>query len=133
MMSYYTISAFVTDVRMLLQDGVAPYRYADDQLIGAFEVALGEVSRIRPDIFLDLKYQQPLRKGDIDDGVPSLPTVTATTSMNTMVPIPVKYYQPIVWYMNGYMQLFDVTDTQDQRAQAFLTKFHAHLMTLSAA
>jgi hypothetical protein len=37
------------------------------------------------------------------------------------------------WFVNGWSQFLDVTDTQDARAQGFMAKFQSHLTTLSAA
>jgi len=51
----------------------------------------------------------------------------------TLVPVPSKYMSALDWFVNGWSQFLDVTDTQDQRAQAFIVKFQAHLTTLSAA
>ena len=116
--------------RLALQDLIAPYRYTDDSIVGALNAAMFEISRIRPDMFLDLKYQQPIRKGDINAGIPAL--FVSTTQTDT-VPIPSKYRQPVQWYMEGLLQLLDVTDTQDQRAQAFLAKFQQQLLSVSAA
>ena len=128
MAQYFQLQAYVDDVRGLLQDLVLPYRYEDVLIAGAVVTALLEASRIRPDIFLDLKYQQPFKQGDLGDGVPS-----AFMRLTDVVPIPAKYTMPIEWYAYGMVQLYDVTDTQDQRAQAFLSKFQQQLMTLSAA
>lgn len=125
---YYTMQDYVGDIRIMLQDLIAPYRYPDQEIMDAVETALSEISRIRPDIFLDLKYQQPLRKGDIEDGTPSNPI-----AITDFVPIPNKYSIAVEWYASGWLQLYDVTDTQDQRAQAFLQKFQQHLLSVSAA
>ncbi len=128
--------------RLGLQDGVAPYRYSDTTLLTALNIGLGEMGRIRPDMFLDLKYQRPLRKGDIDDGAPQVFTVADIaadvdgnydTSKGTLVPVPTKYVSVLDWFINGWTQFLDVTDTQDTRAQGFMAKFQAHLSTLSAA
>jgi hypothetical protein len=129
-MMYFQVSDYLSATRTALQDLIAPNRYTDDMVVNALNAAMFEISRIRPDIFLDLKYQQPLRKGDINEGAPSM---FVATRPNDMVPIPAKYRQPVQWYMEGLLQLTDVTDTQDQRAQAFLAKFQQQLMTLSAA
>ena len=100
------------------------------------------MGRIRPDIFLDLKYQSPLRKGDTDDGAPpgystadilANPDGTYDTSKGTLVPVPAKYDSTLDWFITGWAQFLDVTDTQDARAQGMLAKFQAHLTTLSAA
>jgi hypothetical protein len=138
---YATITAYVAQARGLLQDAIEPYRYTDDQVIDAFNVAMDEIARIRPDIFLDLKYQRPLRVGDTGDGMPPAYT-TADISVTggvyditkgTVAPIPTKYFMPVNWYIYGWLQFHDVADTQDQRAQAFIQKFQSQLMTVSAA
>ena len=125
-----------------MQDAVWPYRYPDTTLLIALNVGVGEMGRIRPDMFLDLKYQQPLSKGDTNDGNPPLYTtadVATDTSGNyilgkgTLVPVPTKYVSTLDWFINGWSQFLDVTDTQDARAQGFIAKFQSHLTTLSAA
>lgn len=142
MQRYRTVTAYIYVARKALQDLVAPYRYDDATLILLMNIGMAEMQRIRSDIFLDLKYQQPIRKGDTDDGLPQVYT-TADISTNpdgsynqnsgTLIPIPSKYAGALDWFMAGSAQFFDVTDTQDQRAQGFLQKFQTHLTTLSAA
>ena len=141
---YSTVTGYVWQARNQLQDMVGPpYRYTDDQIVGSLNHALAEMGRIRPDIFLDLKYQRPLRKGDLDEGMPNLYNtndiaflpdgVTYDTGNGTKVPVPVKYISPVQWFVSGYLQLYDVADTQDARGQAFITKFQTQLLTLTAA
>lgn len=137
---YRTASVYVTLARLTLQDEVAPYRYTDQTVLDALNLALDEVGRIRPDIFLDLKYQRPLIKGDTGDGVPPLYTLSDIVANpdgtygpgGTLVPVPNKYTQAIDWFIAGWAQFLDVTDTQDARAQGFLGKFQTHLATLTA-
>jgi hypothetical protein len=126
---YRTVTDYINVARLNLQDAVSPYRYTDDNLLLALNIGLAEIGRIRPDMFLDLKYQRPLRKGDTDEGMPK-PYATVDT---TLVPVPSKYMSALDWFINGWTQFLDVTDTQDQRAQAFIVKFQSHLTTLSAA
>lgn len=142
MQQYRTVTGYVYVARKALQDLVPPYRYDDDTLILLMNIGIGEMQRIRSDIFLDLKYVRPLRKGDIDDGLPQPYTVsdlavnpdgTYNRGSGTQVPIPTKYAGALDWFMAGAAQFFDVTDTQDQRANAFLQKFQTHLTTLTAA
>lgn len=130
MMYYQPVSAYLTAVRSSLQDMVAPYRYADTDLYVALNTILGEVSRVRPDLYLDLKYVRPLQKGDLGDGIP--PQYVSPQDDDTMVPVPSKYFNPVIWGMSGWLQLYDVADTQDQRAGAFLAKFSSHFLTLTA-
>jgi hypothetical protein len=139
---YRTVTDYMAVARLVLQDAVSPYRYPDTTLLNALNIGLGEMGRIRSDLFLDLKYQQPLRKGDTDDGNPPLYTLadvvfnadgTYSLGKGTPVPVPTKYASALDWFINGWAQFLDVTDTQDARAQGFLQKFQTHLTTLTAA
>ena len=126
---YRTVTDYVNVARLNLQDAVSPYRYTDDNLLLALNIGLAEMSRVRPDLFLDLKYQRPLRKGDTDEGMP-IPYVAVDASL---VPVPSKYMSALDWFITGWSQFLDVTDAQDQRAQGFMQKFQTHLTTLTAA
>ena len=140
---YSSIGAFVYAARLRLQDIISPFRYPDSAVVAAFNNAISDAQRIRPDIFLDLKYQRPLTKGDISDGFPNsyygisdlvyqADGVTVNPLQGTVVPIPSKITEAMVWYMAGQLQLYDVNDTQDQRAQAFFTKFQQELLSVAA-
>lgn len=142
---YSTVGAYVYSTRIRLQDLIFPFRYSDNVVIGALNSALFDAQRIRPDMFLDLKYQRPLVKGDIGDGFPSQFYTTKDVvyqpspnnnmvdpTQGTYVPVPSKFSEPMVWYMAGQLQLFDVNDTTDQRAQAFFTKFQQELLSVAA-
>ena len=140
--TYVDVTHYVYMARLELQDMILPYRYEDTTMVRALNRAIAELSRLRPDILLDLKYQRPFAKGDLGDGIPGQ---YATTDIGfddsgnylegagTAVPIPSKYISVIEWFMPGWLQFLDVTDTQDQRAQGFMAKFQAHLITLNAA
>jgi hypothetical protein len=142
MQRYRTVTDYLGVARLGLQDAVSPFRYPDTTLLIALNIGLGEMGRIRPDIFLDLKYQRPLRKGDTDEGNPPFYS-TADVATNpdgsyilgkgTLVPVPGKYMSTLDWFINGWSQFLDVADTQDARAQGFIAKFQSHLTTLSAA
>ena len=130
---YLSVADVVRIARDQLQDLIGPpYRYEDQQVIDALNTGISEMGRIRPDIFIDLKYQRPLRKGDINEGVPTPFTVDDITAA-TLVPVPSKVLTPLQWYINGWLQLTDNNDTTDQRAQAFLVKFNTELLGLTAA
>lgn len=139
---YPDVTHYVIVARLELQDMIEPYRYPDSVVVRALNTAMAELGRIRPDVLLDLKYQRPLKKGDTGDGVPMYYTtadIGFDTNQNyaegkgTLVPVPVKYMTPVEWFVNGWCQFLDVTDTQDQRAQAFLAKFQQQLLTVNAA
>lgn len=116
-------------LRLLLQDLVEPYRYPDDTLTFALNTAIREITRLRPDIFLDPKYQQPLRKGDLGKGYEGVGFVGSTS--NLIIPVPEPYLQMVLWYANGLTQFLDVADTQDQRAAAFMQKAQSILLTVA--
>lgn len=131
---YNTVTDYVISARNRMQDKIQPYRYSDGQIIDALNVALQETQRVRPDIFLDLKYQQKIQPNDLDEGFISQYYNTTdivvdstgsiyTPAQGTMVPIPSAYNDPIIWYIGAHLQFLDVDDTQDQRGIAFLTKF----------
>lgn len=130
---YNTVTAYVVSARNRMQDRVEPYRYSDWQIVDALNVALQETQRVRPDIFLDLKYQQKLQPNDLDDGFLSGYYNTSDIAFDTggdydvtdgaLVPIPSAYNDPIIWYIGAHLQFLDIDDTQDQRGIAFLTKF----------
>lgn len=141
---YATVGAYLVGTRVRLQDLISPYRYSDQDIVAAFNTAISDAQRLRPDFFLDLKYQRPLVPGDIDDGFPNTfytlndlvylnpPTDTIVDpTKGTYVPIPSKFNDTFVWYMCGHLQLYDVNDTQDQRAQAFLQKFQMELLSVA--
>ena len=136
---YNTVTAYAKSVRNRLQDNIVPYRYTDDQVVDALNVALQEAQRIRPDVFLDLKYQQRVQPGDLDDGFISSYYDSSDIVYNTdgsynvsggsLVPISSAYNDPIIWYMGAHLQFLDIEDTTDQRGVAFLTKFQQRLTT----
>jgi hypothetical protein len=143
-MNYYQSQDYYNRVRSLLQDLVPPFRYSDQTVMDALNSAIGEISRVRPDVFLDLKYQRPLpKKGSLDDGIPGLYTVSGITpitpgnttpsnSSSPIVSIPGSLFMPTLWYMSSYCQFIDVDDTQDVRAQSFSQKFIGSLIQLAA-
>lgn len=130
MQSYASLGTYNRLTRSSLQDLIEPYRYSDQDILDGLNFVLFEIQRLRPDMFLDLKYQRRMNN-NTDDGAPSV--YLSTMNQNIKVPIPAKYMNTLVWYISGYLQLYDVTDTQDQRAQAFMMKFNQHMLTLSAA
>lgn len=63
-----TVTDYITDVRTLLQDEIAPYRYSDPSLLVAFNVALLEGRRLRPDLFIfwcDVPYFSAVNTNEV--------------------------------------------------------------------
>ncbi|TXH19348.1 MAG: hypothetical protein E6R03_00650 [Hyphomicrobiaceae bacterium] len=108
-----TVADYVREARTLLQDTVQTYRYSDDELISALNLAVMTARRLRPDLFI---------------GVTTLPYFTAVdTTTFTMDPM---YRRPFVYFMVGHAQLRDEEDTQDPRAAAFIGMFTQQMMGL---
>lgn len=117
-MALDTVSDYVVEVRRVLQDTVAPYRYPDANMVSALNMGLLEARRLRPDLFLS-------------SGLRS--SVPALTSVNfDLVPMDPQYRPALVYYMCGQTQLMDEETTQDARASVFLNKFVSQLLTIAA-
>jgi hypothetical protein len=103
-----TVQDYVTDIRTLLQDVVQPYRYDDPSLLTAFNVALLEGRRVRPDLFVYSHHSK----------VPSFKTVD-----NTEVNIEPMFRLAFVFAGASHAIMRDQEDVQDQRATSFNAMF----------
>jgi hypothetical protein len=116
-MALETVANYVNEARVLLQDVVPTYRYADAELVMALNLGIMTARRNRPDLFLpsmDVPYF----------------TVADIASAKTFSMDP-QYRVAFLFFMVGFAQLRDEEDTQDTRAAAFIGKFTQQLMTLS--
>lgn len=118
MAALVTVQDYIDRARVLLQDQRAPYRYPDDDLVGALDLAILEALRIRPDVLLDYLGGNP----------PSYLGEVTTTEVD----IPAAYRSAFIYYICGHAQLRDEENTQDARASVFLNKFVAQLTNVLA-
>jgi predicted HAD superfamily phosphohydrolase len=125
-----TINDYVCRARGLLQDLVAPYRYSDALLMAGLNLAMGEISRIRPDIVLADRYSQGT--SETDQTVPFDELVFDSIVPSDDVPVPPQHRMALLMFMVGYAQLHDNEDVEDARAAALLNKFVAQLLTVAA-
>lgn len=119
-----TVSQYLEEARVLLQDTVAPYRYADRELITALNIGLTEARKMRADLFLplfELPWHDP---GPLAGPIPPA-TLTKPVTMDPM------YRSALVYYMVGRAQLRDDEPTVDARAGAMLQKFVGQLLTVN--
>jgi hypothetical protein len=107
-----TVAKFITQARVLLQDGTEPYRYSDEEMIQSLNLAVLEARRLRSDLFLALDF------------VPQV----YTASGNATTDIDAQYRPAFLYFMVGYAQLRDEEQNQDQRAGALITKFATQLV-----
>lgn len=125
-----TVQDYVTQSRILLQDMVVPYRYDDESLVTALNMAFYELARLRPDVVLRMNKTQRITF-DVNNGDLNVPNFT-TTFILDVVPLSAQFRMPVLYFICGYAQLRDTEDTQDNRAAAFMAKFVAQLTTAQA-
>lgn len=115
-MALATVAEYITEVRALLQDTITPYRYSDDEIVRALNMAVGDARRVRPDMFIS--YFEA-----------TLPNYSSASPSAT-VDIPEMYRLAFVYFIAGFMQLRDQEDTTDQRATVMINKFTSQLLVL---
>lgn len=116
-MALDTVAEYVARARVLLQDTVTPYRYSDDELVEALNLAVLEARKLRPDIFI----------GSFDE----LPEYSSSDTSEE-VDVDAQCRVAFLYYICGHAQLRDDEDTQDARASVFLNKFVSQLLTVAA-
>jgi len=103
-----SVQALIDDVRTLLLDTVAPYRYTDAELITALNTALMEARRLRADLFVT-------RWGN------EVPSYSAPSAERfCMEP---QFMLAFVFGTCAHALLRDDEDVQDQRASTFNLRF----------
>ena len=116
-MALDTVTDYVAEARVLLQDTVETYRYGTAELVSALNLAIMTARRNRPDLFME---------------VVTVPQFTVTDAgLGTAFAMDVQYRVAFLFFMVGFAQLRDEEDTQDTRAAAFIGKFTQQLMTIS--
>lgn len=115
-----TVGDLLDQVRILLQDtdntASSGYRYSDDSILLALNQGMMDLYRMRPDIFLALKFV--------------IPTYN-TADLGALIGIEQQYISPMVFYVVGLIQARDDEQTQDQRAAQFLQTFKGAVLTVS--
>lgn len=117
-MALATVAEYLASARQLLQDETSPYRYSDDDIVLALNLAIGEARRIRPELFQDYFFT-------------SLPSYSSA-SPGTSVAIPDEYRLAFLYYVVGHTQLADQEDTTDARTSMLLNAFIAKLTSMPA-
>jgi hypothetical protein len=106
----HTVAGYIHSVRRLIKDMRRPYRYADDDLVEALNMALLEARRIRADLFVT-------RWGN---------TVPAYEGVSDQpVPIEPQFRRAFVYGIAWQTLEEDEEDVQDARANSFMAKFQS--------
>lgn len=100
-----TVKSYIEDARTLLLDRIYPFRYSDDSLLVALNLALQDGRRLRPDLFV---YKSTVR----------LPAYEAVDGQ--IVPIEPQFRRAFVYGLVGHALLRDQDDVQDTRGNTFL-------------
>jgi hypothetical protein len=109
------VADYIADVRVLLQDIIQPYRYDDQSLLTAFNVALLEARRIKAELFV---YNWEVGGQ----------TQSFTAVDDTYVAIEPQFRLAIEHGICGHALERDQEDVQDIRATTFLGLFNAGLI-----
>ena len=115
-----TMGDLLQQIRTLLQDvdstGPSGYRYSTDSIVTNLNQGLVDLYRIRPDLFLELKFVVPQFTVD---------------QLARVVGIEQQYVTPLIFYVVGLTQARDDEQTQDARAGVFLKTFKDAVLTVS--
>lgn len=117
-MALATVAEYMTAARQLLQDENIPYRYSDDDIVLALNLAIGEARRLRPELFQDYFFT-------------TLPSYSSGTP-GASVDVDDEYRVAFLYYIVAHNQLADQEDTTDARTSSLMTAFRAKLMGLQS-
>ena|SRR5688572_16305313 len=118
-MALSTVEDYVNEARVLLQDQVSPYRYADLELVSALNFALLETRRLRPDLFLG------------DGTTTTLEEIDQFTVVNDdAVDIEQGFRLAILFAVCAFAMMRDQEDVTDQRVGGFMKLFMDRMITL---
>jgi hypothetical protein len=117
--TYDAVSDYITDARVLLQDNIAPYRYADSELLVALNTTILEARRLRPDLFVWVHGRHK---------VPSF-----SSNDSELVKIEPPFRLAFVYGIVAHALMRDQEDIEDQRASTFMSAFNTMLIGTGAA
>jgi len=110
------VGDYIADARVVLQDTIQSYRYADDQLVIALNLAFLDGKRLRPDLFISEKWEP-------------YPTWTiADIPANTVVPMEDTFRQAFVFGACAHAVARDQEDIEDERSMSHANVFNAILL-----
>jgi hypothetical protein len=106
------VGDIVRSARDVLQDNdAATYRYSDDSMIRAINMAVFDLRRARPDYFIGT-YATPIR---------------FATMLEEDVPLPDELFPSFVKYVAGWCEMRDDEYTADGRAVALTKMFYSDI------
>jgi hypothetical protein len=114
-----TISGLFGEARVLLSDtlGTPTTRYADADLLAAFNDAMQQARIKRPDLFLGIGLRNTIPQ-----------YVEADVSGSTAFPLDGSVYPAFLYYIVGRSELREDTFADNNRAVTLMNKFVSQLM-----
>lgn len=109
-LNLHTVQGLVTGVRVKLQDRVQPYRYSDNAIVSALNIALLQSRGFRPDLFL------------VPNGGFVVPQYDAPSGQK--LPFDAQFRPAFEFGTAAHVLYNDVEDVQDERANSFNNIFH---------
>lgn len=135
-MAFDIVGDYLNDVRTLLQDRVLPYRYSTVSLVGALNLTLFEVRRIRPDLFFDYLDNVPQYQW-VDASSVLVPGMDANfddddnPTWSEWVPLEQQFRQAVVFGIAAHAMRRDQEDIQDERATGYMLSFSNMMLDVS--
>jgi hypothetical protein len=117
-MALDTITDYLAEARILLQDERVPVRYKDSELISALNIAMMEARRLRPDILLGAS-----------PGSLAVPEIGAT---DPMASIDIQFRTPLLYFVVGHAFERDEEEGASQRAMSYKQRFATSLLAVGA-
>jgi hypothetical protein len=109
-----TVSEYIAQARVLVQDTRTPYRYSDADFCFALSAAMLEARKLRPDLFLAT--------------LPADPPSYTTADTSVAVAMDPMYRMPVLYYTAGYVGIRDAEPSQEARSAAFIALFSQKLL-----
>lgn len=121
-----TLDDLVSEVRLMLKDRRAPFRYSDDDIVEGVNTALREVKRLRPDAFLSFTNEtEPVFS---QTTMPDFSAADLGLIPLTAFPIDEIFYNAVLYHVVGKIQLGDDEFAVDNRAMTLLAAFRQQLL-----
>lgn len=121
-----TLDDLMGEIRLMLKDRRAPYRYSDADIVEGVNTALREVKRLRPDAYLS--YTNVTEPVFAVTALPDYSTASLAQVPPTAFPLEEIFYLPVVYHVVGKLQLGDDEFAVDNRAMTLLAAFRQQLL-----
>ncbi len=125
-----TLDDLVTEVRQIINDRQAPYRYADSWVLGKVNAALRELYRLRPDAYIG-NFVTGTLVSNVMNTYSAADLQSAPVPPVPATPLPVDdrlFFSPLVFYVVGILEVADDEFADTNRAMTLLQAFRSQLV-----